>query len=97
MPQELGDAVDASLEMPEQYGSRGLWRYYQVSGLIGLVALPLLVIMSFFEGPELGDRIVRIFGWVTIAASAIFFIRRDINVQRRIDATGSPLAKREPF
>ncbi len=94
---ELSDALDASLEMPEQYGSRGYWRYQQITSLVGLISIPILIGLYFLDTSAGLGRIALIVGLLAIAGVAIFLVRRDIQVQRRIDDTGSPLADREPY
>ena len=95
---EIDDTLDASMEMPEQYGSRGYWRYQQVSALIGLVTIPVLLGLNAILGDGgTSNWIITLAAFGFIAAVAFFFIRRDIRVQKRIDETGLPLVDREPY
>lgn len=97
MRQDIDDVLDASMEMPKQYGSRGYWRYQHVSGLIGLVVLPLFLILNAIDIPAEWDGIVTVAGIAFALTVSGYFIRRDHIVQKRIDQTGSPLLDRDPY
>ncbi|MEO6359441.1 MAG: hypothetical protein ABIO43_02565 [Sphingomicrobium sp.] len=96
-PRDMNDAVDASFEMPENYGSRGLWRFNNLRAFIGLVAIPILFGLQYVDRTTLFAEIVTILGLLTVVFAVVWFVRRDRVVQRRIDTTGIPLEVEEPF
>lgn len=94
---EIGDTLDASMEMPEQYGDRSYWRYQHISALIGFVVIPVAVLLSVFDIPARYQDIAGVAVVFFMLAVGVFFVRRDRAVQKRIDETGSPIADREPY
>lgn len=94
---EIKDTLDASMEMPEQYGSRAYWRYQHVSALIGIVVLPIALLLNVIEVPAKLEGVAGASLVLFMIAVAVYFVRRDRTVQKRIDETGSPIVDREPY
>lgn len=94
---ELGYTLDASMKMPEQYGSRGYWRYQHVSALIGFVFLPVALLFNIFSIPAAYQNVATVALVAFLITATVFFVRRDRLVQKRIDETGSPITDKEPY